>query len=433
MTRDTPSPRQHAGPREFAFSTVAIHTGSHPDPSTNAVIAPIGVSTTFAQSEIGTSKYEYSRSGNDSRERFETAVAALEKAKYGLAFSSGSAVTAAILDSLGSGHIVCGHDVYGGTHRYMTKVANHKGLQTTFANLTNPGVLRGLIQENTKAVWVESPSNPTLTLVDIAEIARIAKETNPKIVVVVDNTFNSPYVSNPIALGADIVLHSVTKYINGHSDVVMGALVTNSETLYDTLKFLQNANGAVPSPFDCFLAHRGLKTLALRARAASDSAFAIAQYLASSSSVLAVSYPGLKSHPQHQLTYKQNRLDAHGHPFSGGMISFRIKGGAVAAEQFVYSTKLFTLAESLGGVESLLEIPARMTHAGLTEEERIRAGVYPDLIRLSVGIEDQEDLIWDIQQALDKSVPMISVASMQLKDEPEIDSGIGSEVSSVVY
>jgi cystathionine gamma-lyase len=423
MTRGSSS----QSPRDFAFATVAIHTGSHPDPSTNAVIAPIGVSTTFAQSEIGTSKYEYSRSGNDSRERFETAVAALEKGRYGLAFSSGSAVTAAILDSLRSGHVICSHDVYGGTHRYMTKVANHKGLETTFANLSNPEILKKLIRKDTKAVWIESPSNPTLALVDIVEITRVAKQINPNILIVADNTFLSPYVSNPLTLGADIVFHSVTKYINGHSDVVMGALVTNSDSLYETLKFLQNANGAVPSAFDCFLAHRGLKTLALRAKAASDNALAIANYLSSSPHVIAVSYPGLKSHPQHLLTYKQHRLDASGHPLSGGMISFRIRGGAFAAEQFCYSTKLFTLAESLGGVESLLEIPARMTHAGLTEEERVRAGVFPDLIRLSVGIEDQEDLIWDLEQAFSKALP----ARVEVvKEEQEVDSGFGSEASS---
>jgi len=422
MTRSTSA--QH----EYAFATVAIHTGSHPDPSTNAVIAPIGISTTFAQSEIGTSKYEYSRSGNDSRERFETAVAALEKARYGLAFSSGSAVTAALLDSLRGGHIVCGHDVYGGTHRYMTKVANHKGLKTTFANLSNPEVLRGLIRSDTKAVWIESPSNPTLTLVDIAAISRVAKEVNPNILIIVDNTFLSPYISNPLNLGADIVFHSVTKYINGHSDVVMGALVTNSDTLYEILKFLQNANGAVPSPFDCFLAHRGLKTLALRAKAASDNALAIATYLESSPNVVSVSYPGLKSHPQHNITYRQHRIGAKGQPLSGGMISFRIKGGPMAAEQFCYSTKLFTLAESLGGVESLLEIPARMTHAGLTEAERVRAGVYPDLIRLSVGIEDAEDLIWDIEQAMRKALEAVEVKPAEL----EVDSGFASEASSVM-
>ena len=405
--------------------------GSHPDPATNAVIAPIGISTTFAQSEIGTSKYEYSRSGNDTRERFETAVAALEKGKYGLAFSSGSAVTAAILESLRGGHIVSGHDVYGGTHRYMTKVAWHKGLETTFANLSDPEVLRGLIRPDTKAIWMESPSNPTLTLVDIREISRIAKEINSNILVVVDNTFLSPYVSNPLSLGADIVLHSVTKYINGHSDVVMGALITNSDSLYETFKFLQNAHGAVPSPFDCFLAHRGLKTLSLRAKAASDNALAIARYLESSPHVLAVTYPGLESHPQHHLTYKQHRLDASaaGRPLSGGMISFRIKGGALAAEQFCYSTKLFTLAESLGGVESLLEIPARMTHAGLTENERIKAGVYSDLIRLSVGIEDLEDLVWDMEQAFKKAK---SAGVEPAKEEMEVDSGVGSEVSTTV-
>jgi cystathionine gamma-lyase len=413
--------------RNYAFSTVAIHIGSHPDPSTNAVIAPIGISTTFAQSEIGTSKYEYSRSGNDSRERFETAVAALEQGKYGLAFSSGSAVTAALLDSLRSGHVVCGHDVYGGTHRYMTKVASHKGLQTTFAQLSNAEVLRGLIRADTKAVWVESPSNPTLTLIDIAEISRVAKEVKSDIIVIVDNTFLSPYISNPLTLGADIVFHSVTKYINGHSDVVMGALVTNSDTLYETLKFLQNANGAVPSPFDCFLAHRGLKTLALRVKAASDNALAVAHYLSSSPDVVAVSYPGLSSHPQHHLTYKQHRI-INGKPLSGGMISFRIRGGAIAAERFCYSTKLFTLAESLGGVESLLEIPARMTHSGLTEEERLRAGVFPDLIRLSVGIEDEEDLLWDIKQALSKAVTVVPAE----KEEQEVDSGFGSEASSIM-
>jgi cystathionine gamma-lyase len=425
MTEDTPQ----SSPREYGFATVAIHAGSHPDPATNAVIAPIGVSTTFAQSEIGTSKYEYSRSGNDSRERFETALAALEGGKYGLAFSSGSAVTAAILDSLRGGHIVSSHDVYGGTHRYMTKVAYHKGLQTTFANLSDPETLRGLIREDTKAVWVESPSNPTLSLVDISEISRIAKEINHNIILVVDNTFLSPYISNPLALGADIVFHSVTKYINGHSDVVMGALATNSESLYESLKFLQNANGAVPSPFDCFLAHRGLKTLALRSKAASDNALAIATYLASSPYVGAVSYPGLQSHPQHRLTYKQHRVDASGHPLSGGMISFRIKGGPLAAEQFCYSTKLFTLAESLGGVESLLEIPARMTHSGLTEEERLRAGVFPDLIRLSVGIEEKDDLISDIEQAFEKVLP--ALVELQ-KEDQEVDSGIGSETSSVI-
>jgi len=418
--------------REYSFATTAIHTGSHPDPATNAVIAPIGISTTFAQSEIGTSKYEYSRSGNDTRERFETAVAALERGKYGLAFASGSAVTATILESFRGGHIVSSHDVYGGTHRYMTKVAKHKGLETTFANLADPEVLRTLVRRDTKAVWVESPTNPTLSLVDIREITRIAKSINPQILIVVDNTFLSPYVSNPLTLGADIVIHSVTKYINGHSDVVMGALITNSETLYETFKFLQNANGAVPSPFDCFLAHRGLKTLALRAKAASDNALAIARYLESSPAVLSVTYPGLESHPQHHLTYKQHRLDAAGRPFSGGMISFRIKGGALAAEQFCYSTKLFTLAESLGGVESLLEIPARMTHAGLTEDERVSAGVYPDLIRVSVGIEDLEDLVWDIEQAFKKAKSAILEMSGGVKEQevPEIDSGVGSEVST---
>ena len=414
--------------RKLGFSTTAIHTGSHPDPSTNAVIPPIGLSTTFAQSEIGTSKFEYSRSGNDTRERLETALAALEQAKYGLAFSSGSAVTAALLDSLRGGHVVCGHDVYGGTHRYMTKVAKHKGLRTTFANLADAGVLRGLIQEDTKAVWVESPSNPTLTLVDVREIVAVAKGVKSDIIVIVDNTFLSPYLSNPLLFGADIVFHSVTKYINGHSDVVMGALVTNSDSLYETLKFLQNANGAVPSPFDCFLAHRGLKTLSLRARTASESALQLATYLSSSPSVLSVTYPGLPSHPQHLLTFKQHRM-LNGRPLSGGMISFRIKGGAAAAEQFCYSTKFFTLAESLGGVESLLEIPARMTHAGLTEEERLRAGVFGDLIRLSVGIEDVEDLIWDVEQAFAK----VSESVGEKEDGVvEVDSGIGSETSSVM-
>lgn len=378
------------------FATKAIHAGSHSDVH-GSVIEPISLSTTFKQhspaNPVG--EYEYSRSQNPNRHNLENAIAVLENGQYGLAFSSGSATTAVILQSLPQGsHAISIGDVYGGTHRYFTKVANAHGVETTFTNNLLED-LPTLIQQNTKLVWIESPTNPTLKVTDIKAVSNAIAKLNKDILLVVDNTFLSPYLSNPLDFGADIVVHSATKYINGHSDVVLGVLATNSKDIYERLQFLQNAVGAIPSPFDSWLAHRGLRTLHLRVRQASLSAQKIAEYLQTSDLVQAVNYPGLDSHPQRDIVKVQHR-DALG----GGMISFRIKGGAKAADKFASSTRLFTLAESLGGIESLLEVPAVMTHGGIPKEDREASGVYDDLIRLSVGIEDTDDLLEDIKQAL---------------------------------
>lgn len=381
------------------FGTLAVHAGSPHDPSTGAVIEPLSLSTTFAQTAVGkpVGLYEYSRSSNPNRTNFEEAVAALEHARYALAFASGSATTATILQSLAAGsHVISVSDVYGGTHRYFTKVALAHGVEVTFS----PSIeldIEELIREQTKLIWIESPSNPTLSLVDIRQVATIAHKHG--ILVVVDNTFLSPYVQNPLDHGADIVIHSVTKYINGHSDVVMGVAAFNSDELKERLTFLQNAIGAVPSPFDCWLAHRGLKTLHLRAREASANAIAVATALEASPNVIAVNYPGLASHKQRAIAIKQHR-DGLG----GGMLSFRIKGGHAAAELFCQSTKIFTLAESLGGVESLCEVPSAMTHAGIPQQQREAIGVFDDLIRLSCGVEDAADLRKDVLQAVEKAV-----------------------------
>ncbi|KAI9757273.1 MAG: cystathionine gamma-lyase cys3 [Lichina confinis] len=380
------------------FGTRAVHAGSPHDPVTGAVIEAISLSTTFAQTAVGrpVGEYEYSRSSNPNRDNFERAIAALEHARYALAFSSGSATTATILQSLAAGsHVVSVSDVYGGTHRYFTKVAAAHGVQVTFSPSIELDVAELIRPDETKLIWIESPSNPTLSLVDIRAVATIAHRHG--IMVVVDNTFLSPYIQNPLDHGADIVIHSVTKYINGHSDVLMGVAAFNSEELKERLTFLQNAIGAVPSPFDCWLANRGLKTLHLRAREATVNAMAVATALETSPNVIAVNYPGLKSHPHRNIALEQHR-DGMG----GGMLSFRIRGGIEAAARFCQLTQIFTLAESLGGVESLVELPGSMTHAGIPREEREAAGVFDDLVRLSCGIEDADDLRADVLQALDK-------------------------------
>ncbi|CDK24665.1 unnamed protein product [Kuraishia capsulata CBS 1993] len=385
------------------FGTRAVHAGSGHDAQTGAVIPAISLSTTFAQSapSVPIGKYEYSRSDNPNRDGFETVVASLENAKYALGFASGSAAIAVILHTLTLGdHVVSVSDVYGGTHRYFTKVANHSGINVSFSGDLEKE-LPTLLNEKTKLVWIETPSNPTLSLTDISKIKSIivdyqAKHPTQKISLVVDNTFLSPYIQTPLDHGADIVMHSVTKYLNGHSDVVMGVAATNDDAIAERLRFFQNAIGAIPSPFDSWLAHRGLKTLHLRVRQASNNANAIAKYLAASDKVLKVNYPGLENHPQRGIFLKQ-----HNHGLGGGMISFRIKGGKEAASKFTSSTKIFTLAESLGGVESLLEVPSIMTHGGIPVAEREANGIFDDLIRLSCGIEDEEDLIADIKQALE--------------------------------
>jgi cystathionine gamma-lyase len=391
----------------YGFGTLAVHAGSPHDPATGAVIEPISLSTTFKQSAVGkpVGIYEYSRSSNPNRDNFEAAVAALEKAKYALAFASGSATTAVILQSLPQGaHVVSVSDVYGGTHRYFTKVANAHGVEVTFTNEIEVDI-KDFIRENTKLVWIETPSNPTLKLVNIRAVADEAHKLG--ITVVVDNTFLSPYIQNPLTLGADIVVHSVTKYINGHSDVVMGVAALNDDALHARLVFLQNAIGAVPSAFDSWLAHRGLKTLHLRARQASTNAAAIAHALESSPHVVSVNYPGLDSHPHRAVALKQHREG-----MGGGMLSFRIRGGALAAERFCQATKIFTLAESLGGVESLVEVPAAMTHAGIPQDKREAVGIYDDLVRVSCGVEEADDLVDDVLRGLEEAVRFAKGASV---------------------
>ncbi|RCI07840.1 hypothetical protein L249_5822 [Ophiocordyceps polyrhachis-furcata BCC 54312] len=393
------------------FGTLAIHAGSPHDGTTGAVIESISLSTTFAQSAAGkpVGDYEYSRSSNPNRANFETAVAALEHARHALAFASGSATTAIILQSLAAGsHVISVSDVYGGTHRYFTQVAKAHGVKVTFTPEIEVDVSQH-ITDQTRLIWIETPSNPTLRLVDIRAVVSVAH--NHGILVVVDNTFLSPYVQNPLDFGADIVVHSVTKYINGHSDVVMGVAAFNSDELRHRLGFLQNAIGAIPSAFDSWLAHRGLKTLHLRAREASRNASTVAHALEASPHVIAVNYPGLASHPHHHIAQKQHR-DAMG----GGMVSFRIHGGHAAAERFCQSTEIFTLAESLGGVESLVELPSSMTHAGIPRDQREAVGVFDDLVRLSCGIEDAEDLKKDVLQALERAVG--GVASNGVNGKP---------------
>ncbi|KAI9341160.1 Cys/Met metabolism PLP-dependent enzyme-domain-containing protein [Obelidium mucronatum] len=385
------------------FDTRAVHAGQIPDGITGAVVPALSLSTTFVQEAAGVHKgFEYSRSGNPTRAAFETAVASLEGAKHCLAFASGSVTTATVLNLLQSGsHVIAVNDVYGGTFRYLTNVANSNGIQVDFVDMFDPENVRRHLKTNTRLIWVESPTNPTLRLVDIAAVAKIA-HSHPNCILVVDNTFMSPYFQNPLNLGADIVVHSVTKYINGHSDVVMGVAVTNSDPLFKRLAFLQNSIGGVPSPFDCFLANRGCKTLAVRMRQHQENALFVAHYLESSPFVERVIYPGLKSHPQHELALKQCS------GFSG-MVSFRIKDGNLArSNKFLSSLRLFCLAESLGCVESLAELPAVMTHASLTPEVRKSIGVDDGLIRLSVGVEDKRDLINDLGQALEKAMRVTS-------------------------
>ncbi|KAJ4397243.1 cystathionine gamma-lyase cys3 [Gnomoniopsis smithogilvyi] len=381
------------------FGTLAVHAGSPHDPVTGAVIEPISLSTTFAQTGLGkpVGEFEYSRSSNPNRANFEAAIAAVEHAKHALAFSSGSATTAVILQSLAAGsHVISISDVYGGTHRYFTQVAKAHGVKVTFTPEIEVDISEH-ITDATKLVWIETPSNPTLRLVDIRAVTTAAHARG--VMVVVDNTFMSPYVQNPLDHGADIVVHSVTKYINGHSDVVMGVAAFNSDELHQRLSFLQNAIGAVPSPFDSWLAHRGLKTLHLRAREATRNATAVAEALEAHPSVIAVNYPGLDSHPHRAIAKKQHR-DGMG----GGMLSFRIKGGHAAAERFCQLTNIFTLAESLGGVESLIEVPSAMTHAGIPKDQREAVGVFDDLVRVSCGVEDAADLRKDALQALERAV-----------------------------
>jgi cystathionine gamma-lyase len=378
----------------LAFSTRTIHAGQHPDPSTGAVMVPIYATSTYAQESPGVHKgYEYSRSQNPTRMAFERCIADLESGSDGMAFASGLAAIGTVLELLDSGaHVIASDDLYGGSFRLFDKVRRRSaGLEFSFVDLADLKAIEAAIRPNTKMIWVETPTNPLLRLADLAAIAALAKKH--KLLTVADNTFASPYVQRPLEQGIDIVMHSTTKYLNGHSDIVGGCVVVNSADLTQRLRFLHNAVGAIAGPFDSFLALRGLKTLALRMERHCSNALKIAQWLEKHSKVERVIYPGLESHPQHALAKKQ----MHGF---GGIVTFFVKGGLGPTKRVLERTQLFTLAESLGGVESLIEHPAIMTHASIPEDQRARIGISDSLVRLSVGVEDADDLIADLEQAL---------------------------------
>lgn len=375
---------------KLGFATRAIHAGQEPDPTTGAVIVPIYQTSTFAQEAVGVHKgYEYSRSGNPTRAALETALAALDGGTTALAFASGLAAESTLLMLLSSGdHVVCGDDVYGGTFRLFDKLFTRHGITFDYVDTSDAEQVMEAVRPETKLVWLETPTNPLLKLADVAGITALVQPRG--VLTVVDNTFASPYFQRPLELGADIVLYSTTKYMGGHSDVVGGALVFKDAELGERMRYLQNAAGGVPGPFDSWLVLRGLKTLAVRMRAHAENALAIARFLEEHPAVERVIYPGLPSHPQHALAKRQ----MHGF---GGMISIIMRGGETAARAVVERTKLFTLAESLGGVESLIEVPAAMTHMSVAGSAlEVPAG----LVRLSVGIEEADDLIADLEAAL---------------------------------
>lgn len=373
------------------FETLALHAGQAPEPATGAVVPPIYQTSTFAQHAVGEHQgYDYSRTDNPTRTALQTCLAALEGGAHGLVFSSGmAAITTLLLHFKQGDHILVSDDVYGGTYRLFERVFTDLGLEFSFVDMTDPAATRAGFRPNTRLVWLETPTNPLLKVIDIAAVSALAHER--QIPVGVDNTFASPYLQKPLAFGADLVMHSTTKYLGGHSDVVGGAIVTSDAPLYEHLKFLQNAAGAVPGPFDCWLVLRGVKTLALRMERHTENARQIAQWLEQQPQVKRVIYPGLASHPQYALACRQMRAP-------GGMMSV-ILPDAQAAHAFAGATKLFTLAESLGGAESLIEVPAAMTHQSVADSP---LAVDPGLIRLSVGIENVTDLIADLEQALGK-------------------------------
>lgn len=379
-------------PNQKGFETLAIHAGQPPDPSTGAVMTPIYQTSTYRQSAVGEHKgYEYSRTGNPTRRALEDCLAALENGASGLAFSSGMAATDAVLHLLSSGdHVLAGHDLYGGTYRIFERTFRRLGIDFSYAHSQDPQEFVKGIKEETRLVWLETPTNPLLRLADLSSLSNLIRQRGPDIIITVDNTFASPYLQRPLDHGVDIVLHSTTKYLGGHSDVVGGALIVRDAGLAERLAFLQNAVGAVPGPMDCFLVLRGIKTLPVRMDRHSANALLIAEHLEKHAKVAEVIYPGLTSHPQHSLAEQQMRS-------AGGMLSFVVDGTPGQTRRVAEAVELFTLAESLGGVESLIEIPAAMTHASV---ENSPLQVDARLIRLSVGLENVQDLIDDLDGAL---------------------------------
>jgi cystathionine gamma-lyase len=387
------SMQTHVKEETWHFETIAIHKGQDPDPATGAVIVPIYQTSTYVQESLGKHKgFEYSRTSNPTRKALEECLAGLEKGDFGLAFSSGMAAAATTMNLFSQGdHLIVSDDVYGGTFRLFQRVLTRYGLSFSFVDARDIKNAEKALQKNTKGIWIETPTNPLLKLADLKSFADFARANN--LISICDNTFASPYFQNPLEFGFDLVLHSTTKYLGGHSDVVGGGVVTRRQDLYETLKFHQNAVGGIPGPFDAWLVLRGIKTLALRMERHEKNALQIARMLEGHPVVQRVNYPGLESHPQHALAKKQMRG-------FGGMISFELKGGIHSARTLLEKTRLFSLAESLGGVESLIEHPATMTHASLPPEVRARLGISDGLIRISVGIEHVEDLLQDLQKAL---------------------------------
>lgn len=379
---------------KHGFGTKAIHAGQRPDPSTGAIMTPIYQTSTFVQQSPGkiVGEYDYSRAANPTRTAIEANLAALEGGKFGLCYSSGVAATGAVLHTLSAGdNVLLCDDVYGGTNRLFHRVFAQLGVQTTLVDMTDLNKLEDAFKPNTKLVWIETPTNPTLKCIDIEEVSKIAHAKGAK--VAVDNTFATPYLQNPLALGADVVCHSTTKYIGGHSDAIGGALITNDEELHKQLKFIQLSEGAVPGIMECFLLLRSTKTLHIRMERHCANARRIAGYLNEHNAVERVIYPGLESHPQHEIAKKQMSD-------FGGMVTIYLKGDIEKARSMLERVHLFGLAESLGGVESLIEHPAIMTHASVPPEQRAKLGISDSLVRLSVGIENVEDLIEDLEQAL---------------------------------
>ena len=376
------------------IATRFIHAGAEPDPSTGAIMTPIYQTSTYVQSAPGQHKgYEYARSQNPTRAALESALAIIENGKFGLAFSSGVAATDAVIKLLAPGdEVIAANDMYGGTYRLFTKVFEKFGIKFKYVDTTNPENITAALTPQSKLIWIETPTNPLMNITDIEAVSKISKKAGT--ILCVDNTFASPYLQNPLDLGADIVMHSSTKYLGGHSDVIQGALIMNDQSLKDQLYFIQKSCGAVPGPFDCFLVLRGIKTLHVRMRQHCENGVIIANYLRSHPKVQKVYWCGFTDHPNHDVAKKQMRD-------FGGMLSFTLKDESVeAATKVLSGTKVFSLAESLGGVESLINHPASMTHASIPREERIKNGLTDGLIRLSIGIEDAEDLIEDLKQAL---------------------------------
>jgi cystathionine gamma-lyase len=402
---ETRDPRKSDRAPRQRFETLAIHAGQRSDPNNGAVMTPVYFSSTFEQDAPARPRggYEYSRTSNPTRTALQDNLAALEQGRWGLGFGSGLAATNALCTRLRPGdHVVAMNDLYGGTYRLFVRVFRHYGIDFTFVDATDASEVERALRANTRYLFLESPTNPLLSICDLAQLSALARKRG--VLTVVDNTFATPFLQRPLELGADVVLHSLTKYIGGHSDVVAGALIGNDEELREDLAFYQNAVGGQLGPMDAFLVLRGVKTLALRMERHCANAQRIAESLARHALVEKVFYPGLSTHPQHELAARQMRA-------FGGMVSFELHGGAPAANAFATATEIFTLAESLGGVESLVEVPASMTHASIPAEERRKAGLSDGLVRLSVGVEHVEDLLADVQQAIERSAAPAKLAA----------------------